>query len=55
MPNLMIKPRIWHPLIQKLAATPFGIWLLSGTLYRIDKPLLRLSRNRRGCSERSVC
>ena len=46
MPDLKIKPRPWHPLIRKLAATNFGIWLLSGTLYRIDKPLLRLSRNR---------
>jgi len=46
MPNLKIKSRWWHPLIQKLAATPFGIWLLSGTLYRIDKPLLHLTRNK---------
>jgi deazaflavin-dependent oxidoreductase (nitroreductase family) len=46
MPNLKIKKRWWHPLIQKLAATPFGIWLLSGSLHHIDKPLLRLSRNR---------
>ncbi len=46
MPDLKIKPRIWHPLIRKLAATNFGIWLLSGTLNRIDRPLLRLSRNR---------
>ena len=46
MPDLKIKPRPWHPLIRKLAATNFGIWLLAGTLHRIDKPLLRLSRNR---------
>jgi deazaflavin-dependent oxidoreductase (nitroreductase family) len=46
MTNLKIKKRWWHPLIRNLAATPFGIWLLSSRLHRIDKPLLRLSRNR---------
>jgi deazaflavin-dependent oxidoreductase (nitroreductase family) len=46
MPDPTIKPRIWHPLIQKIAATNFGIWLLSGTLHRIDKPLLQLTNNR---------
>ena len=46
MPPLKIKPRPWHKLIQKLAATPFGIWLLAENLHKIDKPLLRLSHNR---------
>lgn len=46
MLDLKIKRRWWHPLVQKFAATPLGIWLLSGILHRIDKPLLRLSRNR---------
>lgn len=46
MPKLHIKPRIWHRLIQKLAATPFGIWLLADSLHIIDRPLLHLSKNR---------
>lgn len=46
MLDLTIKPRWWHPLIQKAAASSFGIWLLADTLHRIDKPLLKLSRNR---------
>jgi deazaflavin-dependent oxidoreductase (nitroreductase family) len=43
---LTIKSRWWHILIQKLAATRFGTWLLPNTLYRLDKPLLKLSGNR---------
>jgi deazaflavin-dependent oxidoreductase (nitroreductase family) len=46
MPALKIKSRPWHRLIQKLAATSFGIWLLADTLHKIDKPLLRISKNR---------
>ncbi|MBN2045747.1 MAG: nitroreductase family deazaflavin-dependent oxidoreductase [Anaerolineales bacterium] len=46
MHEITVKPRPWHPIISQLAATPFGIRLLSDTLHRIDKPLLRLSRNR---------
>ena len=46
MLNLTIKRRWWHALIQKAAASPFGIWLLADNLHRIDKPLLKLSRNR---------
>lgn len=45
MLNLTIKRRCWHPLIQRLAATRFGSWLLADTLHRIDRPLLRLSNN----------
>ena len=32
--------------MKKLAASPFGLWLLPNTLYRIDKPILKLTRNR---------
>jgi deazaflavin-dependent oxidoreductase (nitroreductase family) len=45
MPDLTIKRRWWHPLIQWLAATRFGSWLLADTLHLIDRPLLRLSNN----------
>lgn len=46
MPDLTIQRRWWHPVIQKLAASPFGSWLLTDNLQRIDKPLLRLTSNR---------
>jgi deazaflavin-dependent oxidoreductase (nitroreductase family) len=46
MPIPTIKRRWWHTLIQRGAATSFGIWLLSKTLHRIDKPLLKLTGNR---------
>lgn len=44
--SLTPKPRWWHPIIKKLAATPFGIWLLAGRLHRMDAPILRLTDNR---------
>jgi len=46
MPALTIKRRWWHGLVQRLAATNFGTWLLPKALHRIDKPLLRLTGNR---------
>lgn len=46
MPDLTIQRRWWHPTIRKLAASSFGSWLLTDNLQRIDKPLLRLTRNR---------
>ena len=46
MPDLTIKHHWWHPVIQKLAASSFGSWLLTNNLQRIDKPLLRLTKNR---------
>jgi len=33
-------------LIQQLAASSFGSWLLAANLQRLDKPLLRLTNNR---------
>lgn len=46
MKNAIPKPRWWHSLIQKAAATPFGTWLLADNLHRIDRPFLRLSGGR---------
>lgn len=46
MPDLTIQRRWWHPIIQKLAASRFGSWLLTDNLQRVDKPLLRLTNNR---------
>jgi len=46
MVRLKIQRRWWHPIIQKLAASRFGSWLLTRNLQRIDKPLLRLTNNR---------
>jgi len=46
MPELTIQHRWWHGLVQRLAASSFGIWLLPKTLHRIDTPLLRLTGNR---------
>ncbi len=43
MPGLYVKPRWWHPIIQKLAASGFGSWLLADNLHRLDRPFLRLS------------
>ena len=40
------KPRIWHRLIQKIAASPFGSWLLADNLHRLDRPVLRLTKGR---------
>ncbi len=45
MPDLTIQHRWWHPVIQKLAASPFGSWLLTENLQRIDRPMLRLTHN----------
>ena len=42
-----IKPRWWHGWIKKLAASPFGLWLLPHTLHHIDKPILKLTGNSR--------
>ncbi|HKJ26545.1 MAG TPA: nitroreductase family deazaflavin-dependent oxidoreductase [Anaerolineales bacterium] len=44
--DLTPKPRWWHPIIQKLAASLFGIWLLATRLDRLDIPILRLTGNR---------
>lgn len=44
--HLTPQPHWWHPLIKKLAATPFGIWLLAGRLHRLDGLILRWSGNR---------
>ena len=46
MPDLTIQRRWWHPVIQKLAASRFGSWLLTDNLQRFDKLLLRLTSNR---------
>jgi deazaflavin-dependent oxidoreductase (nitroreductase family) len=46
MKDAIPKPRWWHSLIQKAAATSFGSWLLAGNLHRIDRPFLRLSSGR---------
>ena len=46
MVRLKIQRRWWHPIIQKLAASRFGSWLLAANLQRLDKPLLRLTNNR---------
>jgi len=40
------KHRWWHGLIQKIAATSFGSWLLADNLHKIDRPFLRLSNDR---------
>lgn len=40
------KPRIWHKLIQVIAATRFGSWLLADNLHRLDRPVLRLTGGR---------
>ncbi len=42
---LTVKRRWWHRLVQKLAATHFGLWLLPNTLHRIDAMLLKLTGN----------
>lgn len=44
--DLKPKPRWWHPLFIQLSATPFGVWLMSGRLHKLDAPFLRLSKNR---------
>ncbi len=46
MPDLTIKPRWWHTLFKRLAATPFGVWVVSNALHHIDTLLLRLSKNK---------
>jgi deazaflavin-dependent oxidoreductase (nitroreductase family) len=46
MPDLTINHRWWHRIIQKVAASAFGSWLLTENLQRIDKPLLHLTNNR---------
>jgi len=46
MKDAIPKPRWWHKLIQKAAATPFGSWLLANNLHRIDRPFLHLSGGR---------
>lgn len=40
------KPRIWHRLIKKIAASRFGSWLLADNLHRLDRPVLRLTNGR---------
>jgi deazaflavin-dependent oxidoreductase (nitroreductase family) len=40
------KPRFWHKLIQIIAATPFGGWLLADNLHKLDRPVLRLTGGR---------
>lgn len=40
------KTRIWHKIIKKIAASPFGSWLLADHLHRIDRPVLRLTKGR---------
>ncbi len=45
-----IKSRRWHSWIKKLAASPLGLWLLPNILHRIDKPILKLTGNRRSFS-----
>jgi deazaflavin-dependent oxidoreductase (nitroreductase family) len=46
MKEAIPKPRWWHGLIQKIAATSFGSWLLADNLHQIDRPFLRLSNDR---------
>jgi deazaflavin-dependent oxidoreductase (nitroreductase family) len=46
MKNAIPKPRWWHSLVQRIAATFFGSWLLADNLHRIDHPFLRLSGGR---------
>jgi deazaflavin-dependent oxidoreductase (nitroreductase family) len=43
-------PHWWQSILKKLAATPFGIWLLAGKLHRLDRPILRLTNNRASIS-----
>jgi deazaflavin-dependent oxidoreductase (nitroreductase family) len=40
------QPRIWHRTIQKIAASPFGSWLLADNLHRLDRAVLRLTNGR---------
>jgi deazaflavin-dependent oxidoreductase (nitroreductase family) len=40
------KPRFWHKLIQSIAASRFGGWLLADNLHRLDRPVLRLTGGR---------
>lgn len=35
-----------HRLVKRLAGTRFGIWLLAGTLHRLDAPILKWTHNR---------
>jgi deazaflavin-dependent oxidoreductase (nitroreductase family) len=46
LPRFGPKPRFWHRWVQKIAASPFGSWLLADNLHRLDRPLLRLSKGR---------
>jgi deazaflavin-dependent oxidoreductase (nitroreductase family) len=46
MPDFKPKHRIWHKLIQKIAASRFGGWLLADNLHRLDRPVLRLTKGR---------
>jgi deazaflavin-dependent oxidoreductase (nitroreductase family) len=46
MQDITPKPRIWHKLIKKIAASPFGGWLLADNLHRLDRPVLKLSKGR---------
>lgn len=46
MKEAIPKRRWWHGPIQKIAATPFGSWLLADNLHKIDRPFLRLSNDR---------
>jgi deazaflavin-dependent oxidoreductase (nitroreductase family) len=40
------KRRWWHRVIQKIASSSFGSWLLAENLHRLDRPFLRLSNDR---------
>ena len=46
MTNITPKPRIWHSIIKKVAASNFGSWLLADNLHRLDRPVLRLTKGR---------
>ena len=46
MPQFGPKPRFWHKIIQLIAASRFGSWLLADNLYRLDRPLLQMTGGR---------
>lgn len=46
MPQFGPKPRPWHRVIQRIAASRFGSRLLADNLHRLDRPFLRLSKGR---------
>lgn len=46
MKDAIPKPRWWHKIVQRIAATFFGSWFLANNLHWIDRPFLLLSNGR---------